>query len=66
MTYSKAKAQIKTLFKKANGPLCYADIGRELQLDLELVVSICTQLEEEGYIGELGEISHEEIEEEGP
>jgi hypothetical protein len=48
-----AKTEILDLFKKAKGALFYSDVAEQLNLDLELVVELCHELETEGRIGVL-------------
>lgn len=45
-----AKNEVKQLFSSGR-TLYYSDIAQELGIDLELVVSLCKELEEEGEIG---------------
>jgi dCTP deaminase len=49
-----AKKEILELFKRNKGHrLFYSDVAEQLSLDLELVVELCTELENEGRIGVL-------------
>jgi dCTP deaminase len=48
-----AKREILDLYRTASGPLFYSDVSERLQLDLELVIDLCTELENEGHIGVL-------------
>jgi dCTP deaminase len=54
---SQAKDEILALFKKSRKTLFYSDLAEQLNLDLELVVELCNELEGEGCIGVL--TSHE-------
>lgn len=54
---SQAKEEISDLFRRSKGSLFYSDVAEQLNLDLELVVELCRELENEGEIGVLG--SHE-------
>ena len=45
-----AKEEIKVLFS-SGGVLGYGDVVDRLHLDLQVVVSICNELEKEGVIG---------------
>ncbi len=49
ITREEAKKEIQQLFKSGR-TLYYSDIARELQLDLELVVDICNELQESGVV----------------
>jgi dCTP deaminase len=49
-----AKQEILNLFRSATGPLFYSDIAERLQMDLEQVLDVTTELEREGLIGEQG------------
>ncbi len=49
ITREEAKQEIQQLFKSGR-TLYYSDIARELQLDLELVVDICNELQESGVV----------------
>lgn len=49
ITREEAKQEIKQLFQSGR-TLYYSDIARELQLDLELVVEICNELQESGVV----------------
>ncbi len=46
-----AKHEVQELFL-SGGTWYYSDIARRLRLDLELVVDICSELMEEGAIGD--------------
>ena len=48
-----AKDEIIKLFKESTKPLFYSDIAEQLNLDLELVVELCNELEQEKQIGVL-------------
>jgi dCTP deaminase len=50
-----AKQEVLELFKNAKKSLFYSDIAEQLQLDLELVLELCTELENEGQIGVLNQ-----------
>jgi len=50
-----ARREILDLFRSTKGPLFYSDIAERLQLDLEQVLEITTELEREGLVGELGD-----------
>ena len=50
---AQAREEILRLFKAAKRTLFYSDVAEELNLDLELVVELCTELEREGHIGVL-------------
>lgn len=50
---TQAKDEILKLFKEAKGSLFYSDVAEKLNLDLELVVELCNELESEGSIGVL-------------
>ncbi len=49
-----AKQEVLNLFRSATGPLFYSDIAERLQMDLEQVLDVTTELEREGLIGEQG------------
>jgi predicted Rossmann fold nucleotide-binding protein DprA/Smf involved in DNA uptake len=49
---NEARQEILSLFKAAKEPLYYSDIAEQLQMDLEQVLEITTELEREGLIGE--------------
>ncbi|HEY2934308.1 MAG TPA: dCTP deaminase [Acidobacteriota bacterium] len=61
----KAKEEIVTLFKNSNRTLFYSDVSEELELDLELVVELCNELENEGVIGVLNKYEAKRPEEKG-
>ena len=46
ITKEKAKEEILQLFKKGD-TLYYSDIVKKLNIDLEMVVDICTELQEQ-------------------
>ena len=48
-----AKDEIVQLFREAKRTLFYSDVAEQLNLDLELVVELCNELEKEGAIGVL-------------
>lgn len=48
-----AKKEILDLYKKSQTPLFYSDVAERLSLDLEVVLELCTELENEGKIGVL-------------
>lgn len=48
-----AKEEILDLFQKETGPHFYSDVAQRLNLDLELVVELCNELEKAGQIGVL-------------
>ena len=50
ITREEAKKEIRQLLESGR-TLYYSDIARELQLDLELVVDICNELQESGVVG---------------
>lgn len=50
-----AKHEILELFKNAKKSLFYSDVAEQLQLDLELVLELCLELENEGHIGVLNQ-----------
>jgi dCTP deaminase len=50
-----AKAEILDLYKNAAGPIFYSDVAERLALDLEVVLELCTELENEGKIGVLSQ-----------
>lgn len=54
---SQARDEILALFKESARTLYYSDVAQQLNLDLELVVELCNELEGEGRIGVL--TSHE-------
>src|SRR6266581_4234259 len=54
---NQAKDEILVLFKKSRRTLFYSDVAEQLNLDLELVVELCNELESAGLIGVL---SHHE------
>jgi len=45
--------EIVKLFKQSKAPLFYSDVAERLNLDLELVVELCNELEKDGQIGVL-------------
>jgi DNA-binding MarR family transcriptional regulator len=47
-----AKREVLELFQSSTGPLFYSDIAERLQMDLEQVLDVTTELEREGLIGE--------------
>lgn len=49
----RAKEEILRLFKGSKRTLFYSDVAEELNLDLELVVELCNELERENHIGVL-------------
>ena len=49
ITREEAKQEIQQLFESGR-TLYYSDFARELQLDLELVVDICSELQESGVV----------------
>ena len=54
MPRKQAKKEILELFKGAQQKtLFYSDVAEQLQLDLELAVELCNELENEGLIGVL-------------
>ena len=52
-----AREEILRLFRKSKKTLFYSDVSEQLNLDLELVVELCSELERKGQIGVL--TSHE-------
>jgi len=50
---AQAKEEILRLFRGSKRTLFYSDVAEELNLDLELVVELCNELEKEGRIGVL-------------
>ena len=48
-----AIGEIVQLFKQSKKPLFYSDVAERLNLDLELVVELCNELEKDGQIGVL-------------
>ena len=48
-----AKDEILKLFKDSSKPLFYSDVAEQLNLDLELVVELCSELEKQNQIGVL-------------
>jgi dCTP deaminase len=55
-----ARREIIELFKNNKGkPIFYSDISEKLQLDLEMVVEICHELEQQGEIGLFGKYETE-------
>ena len=52
VSHDQARREILELFQSSGGPLFYSDICERLQLDLEQVLEITTELEREGLIGE--------------
>lgn len=46
-----AKKEILDLYKESKVPLFYSDVAERLALDLEVVLELCTELENEGKIG---------------
>jgi len=48
-----ARQEILDLYKKSEGSLFYSDVAERLALDLEVVLELCTELENEGKIGVL-------------
>ena len=55
LSHEEARNEILDLFKSTKDPLFYSDIAERLQMDLEQVLEITTELEREGLIGELGQ-----------
>lgn len=54
-----AKEEILDLYKKSSGSLFYSDVAEQLSLDLEVVLELCTELENEGKIGVLKQYESE-------
>jgi len=52
LSREEARQEILALFRDAKEPLYYSDIAERLQMDLEQVLEITTELEREGLIGE--------------
>lgn len=50
ISHEQAKAEIEELFKNTTDSLYYSDIMEQLGIDLELVVSVCNELLDEGKI----------------
>jgi dCTP deaminase len=50
-----AKQEILDLFRQSKTSLFYSDIAEKLALDLEIVLELCTELENEGQIGVLNQ-----------
>jgi hypothetical protein len=50
-----AKDEITQLFRDSAQTLFYSDVAQQLNLDLELVVELCSELEKEGVIGVLNQ-----------
>jgi hypothetical protein len=48
-----AKKEILDLYKQSKASLFYSDMAERLALDLEVVLELCTELENEGEIGVL-------------
>lgn len=48
-----AKDEIRSLFRESQKSLFYSDVAEQLNLDLELVVELCNELEKDGAIGVL-------------
>ena len=48
-----AREEILQLFRESKGTLFYSDVAEQLNLDLELVVELCNELEKESAIGVL-------------
>jgi dCTP deaminase len=56
ITKDEARREILDLFRsKGSETLFYSDISEQLQLDLEMVVELCHELEQEGKIGLFGQ-----------
>lgn len=51
-TEAEARSAILDLFKSSDHPLYFSDIAEQLQMDLELVVNVCSHLTDEGLLGE--------------
>ena len=54
LSHEEARQEILDLFRSSEGPLFYSDIAERLQMDLEQVLKVTTELETEGLIGEIG------------
>jgi len=52
LSRDQAREEILDLFRSSTEPLFYSDIAERLQLDLEQVLDVTTELEREGLIGE--------------
>jgi hypothetical protein len=50
ISHTKAKSEIENLFNNTSDILYFSDIVEQLAIDLELVVSVCNELLEEGKI----------------
>jgi predicted transcriptional regulator len=46
-----AKREVLDLFRSSTGPLFYSDIAERLQMDLEQVLEVTSEMEREGLIG---------------
>ena len=54
LSHDEARKEMLDLYRSIEGPLFYSDIAERLQMDLEQVLKVATELEEEGLIGEIG------------
>ena len=54
LAHDEARQEMLDLFRSSDGPLFYSDIAERLQMDLEQVLKVATELEQEGLIGDAG------------
>ena len=61
LSHDEARREMLDLFRSSDGPLFYSDIAERLQMDLEQVLKVATELEQEGLIGEIGNHGQEKL-----
>ncbi len=54
LSHEEARQEVLDLYRSSEVPLYYSDIAERLRMDLEQVLSVTTELEQEGLIGEVG------------
>ena len=54
LSHDQARQEMLDLYRSNEGPLFYSDIAERLQMDLEQVLKVATELEQERLIGEIG------------
>ena len=55
LSHEEARQEVLDLYRSSEDPLYYSDIAERLQMDLEQVLTVTTELEQEGLIGEVGD-----------
>ena len=55
LSNEEARQEVLDLYRSSDSSLYYSDIAERLQMDLEQVLKVTTELEEEGLIGEVGD-----------